>query len=258
MNYWFQNLNEQNNKLFYFRGDVGWDYRRLILHYEFSSGPAMKLEYSCRDGYPQWILGLGFFTAYLSSPYLKLPFFKPGLDYGISFRDWTLWWNIGTKPFEWNSRTPKWRQFSLDFLDFFFGKTSIIDESLVKVEAVKFKIGEKEFLMNEIAWVRRTKIRRNIPYNIYNQKWISLEMKIEKPPMRAGKGENTWDCDDDGAFGMYSQWKHKIVPNYSNRKECAKLAVEYYCDSAIKDSKKYGSGSGERGINYRDSIEVAI
>lgn len=79
-------------------------------------------------------------------------------------------------------------------------------------------------------------------------------MEIEKPPMRAGKGENSWDLDDDGCFGMSAPWD-KTPPTWKTRDQCAREAVAYYVESAMRDAKRYGSGDGERGINWRDSFE---
>ena len=73
--------------------------------------------------------------------------------------------------------------------------------------------------------------------------------------MRAGKGENSWDCDDDGSFGMSMPWKHKETPRWDNGELCAKLAVKDYVESVLKDAKRYGSGSGERGIKFNDKFE---
>lgn len=259
MRHWFQDLNENNKKLFHFRGSFRTESEyRMIFKYELCSGPSFSLKYSSSEDGSMIIVGLFFFTMYLTSRFFKMPFLTYGRDYGFYFHEWILVWHWGTVPMSWDSKTPKWRDFTFNILDLFFGRIEMIENDLVSKENIKFKIGTKDFTMNSIKWLRKTQIRRHIPYSIWKRSWISVEMKIDNPPMRSGKGENSWDCDDDGSFGMYARWKFEIVPNWHNVNECSKLAVGYYCDSVLSDAKKYGSGSGEYGVNSKDSYEVLI
>lgn len=276
MHFWFQNLNDSGNRAFYFRGSVSVK-RRLGIHYEFASGPALKVQYQHGEAgdagaSSQLTLGLLFFTVYLTFPLPESWYFQKkcvatwknppeefylidGRVYGFYVYQWAIVWSWHQKVHESSSREPWYRHFYFHVDDFFLGKMELTqDVELVSSENVRFKIGEKEFVMDSIKWIKRSRFRRYIPYSLWNQKWISVEMKIDKPPMRAGKGENSWDLDDDGSFGLYMSWEHER-PTYQNREAMNRLAIGEYVRSAKKDAKKYGSGSSERSIRADDLFE---
>lgn len=263
MRHWFQNLNENKKKKFHFRGTIrstpkplGRYDSRVWLHYEVCSGKSLKLKYTTGSDYgPQLTIGLFFVTFYLSSFLFKMPFFGYGRQYGFYFYEWALVWQWGTKVHESSSRTPWYRSFYFRIDDFFLGRSEVLSDEMLSTENVQFKVGEKIFTMNNITWLRKRAFRQYLPFILYNHKWISVEMKIDKPPMRAGKGENSWDCDDDGTYGLYSSW-NGTQPNWDNKKLVTREAIEYYCAGAIKDAKKYGRGSGEHGISATDLVQI--
>jgi hypothetical protein len=246
--YWFQNLNEKKHKLFYFRGSISSsDNNKKYLKYEFSSGRSLKLKYSYGDDGPQWTLGLLFFTVYLTSPIFRVPSISTGRDYGFYFYEWAFVWSWHARQFEHNSSDQWWMHQYFRIDDFFLGKPESLIDELGKEENIWFKIGDKEFKMDSIKWTRGRSFRRHIPYSLFHKTWYSVNMEIEKPPMHSGKGENSWDCGDDGCFGLSAPWNFE-PPKWSTTKESAKLAVQYYVEHVLKDAKRYGVSSGERGI----------
>ena len=274
--WWFQNLNDnpKDKRWFYFRGSFGPNYRSTWLKYEIASGPSLRFKYqhgeagdddcsSCLS------LGLGFFTAYLTFHLPKSWYFKrkcvatwdnnrefyltDGREYGFYFHDWAFVWNFHSKINESSSSDPWWMKQYIHLDELVFGRVEVIKDELTSIENIAFKIGHAEFLMNSIAWYRYRRFRRFIPYSLYHKSSISVDMKIDKPPMHRGKGENSWDCDDDGSFGLHTNWKYE-TPTWQNRDKCAELAVRYYVESAKKDSKKYGSTSGPRGIKTDSEV----
>lgn len=64
--------------------------------------------------------------------------------------------------------------------------------------------------------------------------WWSLtasgtDMEVPKPPQFAGKGENSWDLDDDGYYGSYSTTAHTVQE-----------AVDQYVASVLDRRSQYG------------------
>lgn len=254
---WFQNLKKEDRekRWFHFRGAFGPAYDRKWLEYSIASGFDCSFKVTIK---PYKSLSLQFAPLFCTV-WLTFPFFsfarwiKQKKTTGFYFHNWALVWDfMGNEWGDGRSRKdPWWKYFYFHIDDFFLGKREVLNDDLVSIENVAFKIGDKDFKMDSISWHRRRSFRRYIPYVIYHKTWESVEMKIEKPPMRAGKGENSWDCDNDGSFGLYCGWPHES-PNYLNRDQMAQKAIEMYVESALKDAKRYGSGDGERGIKASD------
>lgn len=270
---WFQNLNDnpRRPKLFYFRGSFGPDYRKTWLKYEFCSGPALKLKYShgdaCDNSYSsQLCIGLFFFTAYLTfflprSWYFKrvygLPencqFLVDDREYGFYFYNWAFVWSWHAKKNESSRQDPWWMHQYIHIDDIFLGKRETLRDELTSIQNVAFKMGEKTFVMDEIKWVEHRSFRRYIPYFLYHHTYMIVDMKINKPPSFSGKGENSWDCGDDGIYGSHQAWRH-ARPTWQNRDAMAKLAVNLYVDSVMNSTRRYGGSNDEAtGIN-RDSV----
>jgi len=67
---------------------------------------------------------------------------------------------------------------------------------------------------------------------------------LVKPPMRAGKGENSWDCGDDGTYGLTSPYEGPEV-TYMNKEQAFEYCCRRYCEGVSKAIHKYGRGSGD-------------
>lgn len=268
MRFWFQNLNKNGGRMFYFRGYIG------KLRYEFASGPSIRLELNhgtiSSDAETTISIGLFFVTVYLSLPlpkkwYLSRKCIATWDDnreftltdsrrYGFYFHDWAFVWSFHQKVGESSSQDPWWMRQYIHIDDLFLGRTEYMTRDIYDAEKISFKIGDKEFVMDSIRWFDATWFRRHIPICWLEQKQVRVEMKISKPPMRAGKGENSWDCGDDGVFGVTQNWKH-ARPTWDNKVEMIRLAISDYAQRALKDAKRYGSGGGEHGIRFTDQFE---
>lgn len=274
--HWFQNLKREGRHLFHFRGSIyyGEKHKRAI-GYEVCSGPALSFEITHGEaGYDSYStclsLGLIFVKIYLTFPLPKWTYetkkciatwdnnkefyLVQGRRYGFYWYDWTFWWSFRSKIHESSSSDPKWMRFNFCIPDFLFGRVEVISNEVLSAENVKFKLSGKEFVMNKIIWERRRLLRRHIPMSLYSQEWYSVNMEIDNPPMRSGKGENSWDCGNDGTYGLSASWKFN-KPKWDNVAESKKLAVAYYVEGVLKDAKKYGSGSGDLGIKSSDVFE---
>jgi hypothetical protein len=273
ISHWFQNFKSEGQHLFHFRGSVRIGEKcKTLFRYEVSSGPNLAVKYTHGDEDSEGCLYLGliFFSIWVHFPLPRSWLFQRKCvatwdnnrefwliderEYGFYVYQWAIVWCWHKKADESGGNQPWWRGFYFRIDDFFLGKTEYMTRDIATEENVVFKLGGKEFVMNSIHWVDATWFRRRIPLALHSQKMVRVEMKIEKPPMRSGKGENSWDCGDDGSFGVVTVWKHER-PTWRNSKEMARLAVADYVAGVLKDAKRYGGSSSERGINATDQFE---
>lgn len=255
--YWFfQNLNEDKKRLFYFRGTIG------KFSYEISSGLSLALEYTHGKNYNPYSmihLGLGLLNIYFSFPlpeklYLQRKCIATGdnnrefylIDgrlYGFYVYDWTLSWSFHEKLFESSSKDPWWMHKYFYINQLILGKKQVYSEKIGPAgKDVKFLLDEKEFIINSIYWIKYTSFFSRIPFSIYNKTWTSVDIEIDKPPMYCGK------YGADGSYGLHCPWKFK-APNYNNKKQNIQQAVDIYIELILKDVKRYGTTSHERSIS---------
>lgn len=249
MRYWFQNLNDNpnNKKLFYFRGSVGSDFNDWF-RYELCSGFSFRLGIQDSEGAIGISIGFLFFTIYLTLYKVGTPKFLKDKYCNIYWYECAIWWHFLAKKWESSSSDPWWMSGSFHVDDFFLGKSELIRDRWISVENIEFKMGENLFNMDSIKWEKWRRFRRHIPYSLYHKDAIHVEMNIKKPPLYSGKGENSWDCGDDGTYGLSMDWKY-LKPTWENKNECARLAIDYYVESVLKNAKRYGGSSSDRGIN---------
>lgn len=267
MYFWFQNLNDNYQRLFHFRGSIGRKYNRTWFRYELSSGPSLKLKYQhgeVGDGESQICLGLFFITLYLTFTLPEKWYFKKrciatwenphrefylteGREYGFYFHDWAFVWSFHAKVMESSSKDPWWMHAYIHLDEILFGKWETLQDDMTQTENEFFSIGDKEFKMDSIKWNRRRRFRRFIPYSLFHHTWYSVQMDIKDPPLHSGKGENSWDCGDDGSYGLSAPWTG-TTPTWMNKNEITKQAIALYVDSVNKTAKRYGGSSSERGI----------
>lgn len=274
--HWFQNLKREGKSLFHFRGAIYLSEKnKKAISYEVCSGRALRFEIThgeAGDGSYTTSLSLGLilFSLYLTFPLPKWTYemqkciatwdnnkefyLVQGRRYGFYWYEWTFWWSWKAKTHESSSKDPKWMRFNFCIPDFLFGRVEVISNEVLSAKNLKFKLSDKEFVINSIVWERNRRFRRHIPISLYSKENYSVDIKIDKPPMRSGKGENSWDCGNDGTYGLGAEWKFNI-PSWENVAESKKLAVAYYVDHVLKDAKKYGSGSGDLGIKASDFFE---
>lgn len=112
-------------------------------------------------------------------------------ELSLSFHDGAFWWRTWASPNEWREGTPRWREGSFDVLDAVFGKQTQDRQDEPPVP-VKVPMPEGVY---EGACVMTT-IRVGRP------RWPSTfaraaEIKLATPIPVPGKGENSYDCDDD-------------------------------------------------------------
>lgn len=240
-------------------------YTGRALRFEFQRGEAGDGGNECRIG-----LGLLFFSLSFTFPVSDRWLIKrkciatwdnnrefylvDGRLYGFYFHDWAFVWSWHQKVNESSSRDPWWMHQYIRLDELVLGKPKLIRDELSSTSDVWFRLGGKEFKIDSIAWARWERFRTRIPFSLWHQADYHVDIKISAPPMRSGKGENSWDCGDDGTFGMGAPWKGP-APRWDNMKETVPAAVALYVDHVLKDAKKYGGSDGERGIRASDVYE---
>lgn len=118
-------------------------------------------------------------------------------EFDVSISDWTLRFTPWGRWGEWNSRDPWWiRGISFDVRHFVLGKRVYLAEELALVPC---HVPMPEGNYPAVAKVQR--VTRGF------ERWFKrtgqeVTLNIPKGIPFAGKGENSWDCGDDGLFGI--------------------------------------------------------
>lgn len=112
--------------------------------------------------------------------------------------DWSLWWTMWRHPMAgWSREVSRFREGNWHPLDTFLGKS--------KVEVRTLEEREVEVPMPERAYTAQAKLElvtRKRP-RWFAKSWLRTDIELPSKggiPV-PGKGENSWDCDDDACFG---------------------------------------------------------
>lgn len=130
---------------------------------------------------------------------------------------------------EWHSKDPKWKRFTLDFKRLLMGR--------MKCETVEGETTDAFVPMPEgsypakITKETRTWRRTRVPF--WRKVRVDYSISIDGGIPFMGKGENSWDCGDDGLWGTGGDSPEAAIAN----------AVK----SVLKNRKRYGECSSTRG-----------
>lgn len=148
---------------------------------------------------------------------------------GISIHDWTIRISPWAKWGEWCSRDPWWvRGVSLNIADFVLGRTLYTHEKTGPEMEVSIPMPEGWYLALFTPQRQTWKRPRWFGTTVRE----SFDIRIPKGIPFAGKGENSWDCGDDGLFGMSADGS-------------VQEAVSAVRTSVMESRKRYGSASDE-------------
>lgn len=119
----------------------------------------------------------------------------------LAVHDWTIWFTPWGRSMEWHSADPWWvKGVTLNVLDVLFGKTRYRCDMLSAPITAYIDMPEGQypatFTPMRQTWSRPRGFTRTRE---------SFEIEIPKGIPFAGKGENSWDCGDDGLFGMSAE-----------------------------------------------------
>jgi hypothetical protein len=128
-------------------------------------------------------------TKGLGYAYMALP-----RSTGVKIHGNTIWFEIWNTE-DWSSEQPKWMSFNFGVVDFLFGKekyeTKVVAESTGEI-ILSDGVHSVKIQLTEDSW-KRPRLPKPM---IVRRARIESEKGIPVP----GKGENSWDCDDDAIF----------------------------------------------------------
>lgn len=160
------------------------------------------------------------------SSYTPGLFFLQGREISLRIFDGGPWWVIWMDPDEWRSTDPWWRRGHIDLRDVILGKSK--HSSQVLRDAVPVQIWMPEGVYQGKAKVERHRWKRPRWFpKIRVDTWIEVENGI---PF-SGKGENSWDCGDDGLYGA------------GHEGDDIEAAARAFGAKVIANRKKYGRPS---------------
>lgn len=158
-----------------------------------------------------------------------------GRDFSITFHDHAVWWSVGADDMGWSSGTPRWRHGGWHPLGHNMrqGEPELLEERpiLVPMEERSYR-GKAKLERTRWGFTKLPRMFDRIDYHVT----IDME-KGEQVPF-PGKGENSYDCGMDGAFGM------------SCRASSIEEGVGHLVGSVMRDRKRYG------GTNWKYEPEL--
>ena len=161
----------------------------------------------------------------------------------VYFHENAIWWNfwVGTMA-SWSSDYPwckKWRHGNFNFGSL-LGPMKYSCETLR--EDIPVEVPMPEGIYSGSARIERRTWKRPLwAARVRVSTWIEVPGGI---PFQ-GKGENSWDCGDDGLFGAGFEG------------ESVERAVQHFRDTVINDRKRYGNPSAEsirRALDYTGGL----
>jgi len=148
-------------------------------------------------------VALGLFALYFSfERWSWLQKLKVCADYherqiGLSWFMHSLHWRIWTDPMEYHFSTPKWRDGWFDVSDFFLGRNKYTKVDQEPIPAT-ISMPEGEYPAT-VTFFTQTWKRPRWPWpKVKNGADVDIEGGIPIP----GKGENSWDCDEDAYMSI--------------------------------------------------------
>jgi hypothetical protein len=145
----------------------------------------------------------------------------------IDMSDWTLHIVPWGKSMEWASADPWWvKGVSIRFRELLLGRTRYTSETLRG--GIPLVIPMPEGAYAAVAKVERCTWKRP---RWFAQTRTYVSVDIPKGIPFAGKGENSWDCGDDGLFG------------YSSEGESLETAIAKGVESVLTSRRRYGMPS---------------
>jgi hypothetical protein len=249
MHHRYQNLKKEDNEKRWFnvRGWIYDKHHNSRVHYQLCSGPACRfsVEFDYEDYGPSFsfIFGLLFFSLYLTVPRPKWWKWGIGKQYGFYWyeKECRIFW--GEKPMEsgfgWH-----WYFKPIELL---FGKSIHYNgrEMFDNYSPIHFIFRGKEYQLDKVFIQKWFVFRTRVPFGLWHRTGTSIDIKIDKPPMHAGKGENSYDLDDDGTYGMSGPYKGPELKKWNDNEKLYRYAVEYYCNHVHKSIMKRGRASGD-------------
>lgn len=147
----------------------------------------------------------------------------------IAMHDWTLRLTPWGKSMEWCRADPWWvRGISIDLANLFLGRQKYTTATLKT--GIPLEIPMPEGVYRAVGRIERSTWKRS---RWFAQTRTYVSVDVPKGIPFAGKGENAYDCDDDGLFG------------YSSEGESIEKAIAHGVESVLNSRRRYGHASTE-------------
>jgi hypothetical protein len=155
------------------------------------------------------------------------------LGISLSFHHDSLWWRLWSPVDSWSNATPRWRDGCFDFPNFFFGKDQY-SATVLSTEDVVIEMPEGNYpAIAKRLFCKWTRPRWPWPKTINR---VEVELKDDLCIPFPGKGENAWDCGDDGTCSIICVG------------ESAQDGITAIRNSVMRVRTRYGSG-----VNWQPS-----
>jgi hypothetical protein len=146
----------------------------------------------------------------------------------LSAHDGHVWWQVWADPHRWSEWTPRWRDGNFSVVDFLLGKERV--QRTPVGEPVKVVVPMPEASYSGTCSIERVSRQR--------PRWFTYathiaNVKMDQPVPVPGKGENSWDCDEDAIYSMSTEARTPAA------------AVGAFVSSALESRFRYG------GMNWR-------
>jgi hypothetical protein len=149
----------------------------------------------------------------------------------IRFHDGSLWWSIWRDPHSWKSNDRL--NSNINFGRLIAGKHTMSknpDETLTML--LPFEEGNYK-----VSVVKYSRIDQWKRWGI-KKRMVTYEVTPEFPVPHQGKGENSWDCGEDGTFSSSFPESWMVHSGFKIR-NCYDAALNFWV-SNMKDRKRYG------------------
>lgn len=122
-----------------------------------------------------------------------------GREFGISIHDGSIWFSIFNDTTGWSSQN-SWQEFNFHYVDFLFGRMQSLTR-LLDTGEITIAFPEGNYQVKYKKELRRW-WRPRWPFG--KKTVIKFALDIDDKPIPVpGKGENSWDIDDDAIYSMY-------------------------------------------------------
>ena len=143
-------------------------------------------------------IGISFLigTLYVSIEHPKIKCIEDK-QLSLAFHNNAMWWNIWTPSMSWSSTTPWYRNGSFHFDNFIFGDRKY-SEKVLETRTVIIPMPERNYTATAKRLLATWK-RSRWPWPLKIQR-LDISMHPDNQIPFPGKGENSWDCDEDATY----------------------------------------------------------
>lgn len=178
---------------------------------------------------------------YWSGVHERLFRFPVQRQIGIRFFDWTLWVSLWEKTMEWSRKDPKWWSFNINFPDLILGGEKRTSHEVLRSGSDTVKMPERDYPAH--YEITRTTYKRP---RWFRRSVTRIDIEMDTPIPVPGKGENSWDMEDDAIFSMSVACEGACsVPD----------AIARLHDGAMRDRERYG-GKGWLPEGFLTAVPV--